>query len=62
MNVKGEVGFIQDGKAKVFIKENGLYTSLLDIATHVGALNINDKVIVVFYNNSLSEGAIIGKL
>ncbi|MDA3732033.1 hypothetical protein PBV87_11125 [Niameybacter massiliensis] len=62
MNVKGEIGFVQDGKVKVFIKEKALYTNFLDVAAHIGQLQVNDKVIVAFYNNSLSEGAIIGKV
>lgn len=31
MNAKGEIGLIQNGKAKVFIKEKGLYTDFLDV-------------------------------
>ncbi|MBC8581116.1 hypothetical protein [Zhenhengia yiwuensis] len=62
MNAKGEIGLIQNGKAKVFIKEKGLYTDFLDVAAHVGQLKVNDKVVVAFYNNILSDGAIIGKV
>ena len=62
MNVKGEISVLQDGKAKVWIKEKEFYTGLLDIATHIGQLSINDKVVVAFYNNTLSDGVIIAKV
>lgn len=62
MNVKGEISVLQDGKAKVWIKEKGFYTSLLDIAVHISQLSINDKVVVAFYNNTLSDGVIIAKV
>lgn len=62
MNVKGEVALIQDGKVKVYIKSSGLLTNLLDVATHIEALIINDQVVVAFYNNTFDEGAIIAKV
>ncbi|MDA3732392.1 hypothetical protein PBV87_12925 [Niameybacter massiliensis] len=62
MNLKGEISVIKNDKAKVFIREKGLLTNLLDVAEHVGPLKTNDKVVVSFYGNTFTDGIISAKV
>lgn len=59
---KGVVSTVNNGKARVIIRDkDGVITPELPIASHVGLLQINDNVAVVFFSSSLSDGLIIAR-
>lgn len=60
---KGFISTISGSNARVTFPDlDKSVTPSLSICPHVGALNIGDSVIVVFWNDNLSDGAIIGKV
>ena len=59
---KGIVSTVSNGKARVILKDkDGVITPELPIASHVGLLQVNDNVAVVFFSNSLSDGLIMAR-
>lgn len=61
MICKAVVSSIKGNKCRVFIKDRGYESSLLDIAINL-SLVIGDPVVVAFYDNNWSDGAVIAKV
>jgi hypothetical protein len=63
MNLKGEISSISsDGKrARVLLIDKKVLTSEIPIAGHIYDLDINDRVAVMFFSSSLSDGIIVAR-
>lgn len=63
MNMKGEISTISsDGKrARVLLVDKKVLTAEIPIAEHINDLAINDRVAVMFFSNSLSDGIIVAR-
>lgn len=63
MTRRGKVSSISNGKIKVtFPDTNNNVTVVLPVCAHVGSLHVNDIVFVVFWNDNMADGVIIGKV
>lgn len=63
MNVKGEVSSISsDGKkARVWLIDKKVLTGEIPIADNIINLAVNDRVAVMLFSNSLSDGLIVAR-
>lgn len=62
MFLKGFVTSTENNEARVtFPDRNNNVSPPLKIADHVGVLNINDSVAVMFFSNNMKDGLIIAK-
>jgi len=64
MTQKGIVSTVDNAarKARVaFMDRDENVTSELPVSPHVGVLNVNDLVAVIFFSDSLSDGLVIAK-
>lgn len=61
---KGTVTSKSNGKCRVLIRDLNYETGLLTIATHVdyATLNVDDTVVVAFFNTQQTQGAVIAKI
>jgi len=61
---RGTVTSKNNNKCRVLIKDLNYETGLLPIATHIdyNTLNIDDNVVVVFFNTKQTQGAVIAKI
>lgn len=60
---KGFVSALSGSNASVTFPDlDQSVTSYLPICSHVGALNTGDAVLVAFWGNNMTDGAIIGKV
>lgn len=62
MNKEGIISSIENEKYKVFLEDDNMITQPLLKATHVPILEVNDHVVIAFYNHALTDGAIIAKV
>ncbi|WP_069997748.1 hypothetical protein [Cellulosilyticum sp. I15G10I2] len=62
MNLKGIISSTDNGLFKVFIKEKSYLSNLLPKCLEVGEIAVGDEVVVAFFDNNLSAGAITGIL
>lgn len=64
MVLKGNVSTVDNinRKARVIISNmDNSVTSEVTVARHIGTLEINDLVAVIFFSDNLSDGLVIGK-
>ncbi|RII32855.1 hypothetical protein D2A34_21920 [Clostridium chromiireducens] len=62
MFLKGIVTSNQGEEARItFPDRDNTVSPLLVKASHVGDLNINDQVAVIFFSNNMKDGLIIAK-
>jgi hypothetical protein len=64
MTKQGIVTSKSNGKCRVLIKDLNYETGLLPIATHIDyeTLNIDDNVVIAFFNTQQTQGAVIAKI
>lgn len=64
MVLKGNISTVDNinRKARVILRNmDNSVTSEVMVAKHVGVLEINDLVAVIFFSDNLSDGLVIGK-
>lgn len=61
MFLKGIVTSNQNEVRVTFLDRNNNVSPPLKIADHVGNLDINDTVAVIFFSNNMKDGLIIAK-
>lgn len=62
MNLKGKVSSIEpSGVRIILVDRNNSVTVPLQVALHVGSLDVGDNVAVMFYSSNLNDGLIIAK-
>lgn len=60
---KGFVSSLSGNKARVTFPDlDGAVTAELPICDHVGTINNMDTVLVAFWDDNMTDGAIIGKV
>lgn len=61
---KGTVTSKSNGKCRVLIRDLNYETGLLTIAAHVdyATLNVDDTVVVAFFDTQQTQGAVIAKI